>query len=75
MKIKHQKSCWYVVNITARLNCLPRGKGIELLGGIKQFASDGERFCLNQIFFRGKPDKNISPHPEVFRGKAFSNWR
>ena len=46
-------------------------KGIELLGGIGQFASDGEKILLKPNILSGEsPDKNISPHPEVFRAVA-----
>lgn len=54
------------VNIQAAVN-----KGIELLGGIHQFAVKGERVILKPNILSGEgPEKNISPHPEVFRAVA-----
>ena len=51
-------------------------RGIGLLGGISAFAARGERILLKPNILSGEsPEKNISPHPEVFRAaaKAFSN--
>jgi uncharacterized protein (DUF362 family)/NAD-dependent dihydropyrimidine dehydrogenase PreA subunit len=50
------------------------GKGLDLLGGVHQFAAKGEKIVLKPNILSGEsPDKNISPHPEVFRAiaKAF----
>jgi len=49
-------------------------KGLDLLGGVQQFAASGERIVLKPNILSGEsPEKNISPHPEVFRAiaKAF----
>lgn len=46
-------------------------KGIELLGGLKQFAAAGEKILLKPNILSGEsPDKHISPHPKVFRAVA-----
>jgi len=50
-------------------------RGMDLLGGVSLFASSGENLVLKPNILSGEsPEKNISPHPEVFRAiaKAFS---
>ena len=50
-------------------------RGLELLGGASIFAKNGEKILLKPNILSGEsPEKNISPHPEVFRAvaKAFS---
>lgn len=49
-------------------------KGLDLLGGVRQFAGDDEKIVLKPNILSGESsEKNISPHPEVFRAiaKAF----
>jgi uncharacterized protein (DUF362 family)/NAD-dependent dihydropyrimidine dehydrogenase PreA subunit len=51
-------------------------RGLGLLGGAAAFAKSGEKLLLKPNILSGEsPEKNISPHPEVFRAvaKAFSN--
>jgi uncharacterized protein (DUF362 family)/NAD-dependent dihydropyrimidine dehydrogenase PreA subunit len=51
-------------------------RGLGLLGGAAAFAKSGEKMVLKPNILSGEsPEKNISPHPEVFRAvaKAFSN--
>jgi uncharacterized protein (DUF362 family)/NAD-dependent dihydropyrimidine dehydrogenase PreA subunit len=51
-------------------------QGLDLLGGVQQFAFQGESILLKPNILSGEsPEKNISPHPEVFRAiaKAFKN--
>ncbi len=46
-------------------------RGMELLGGVEQFASKNEKILLKPNMLSGEsPDKNIGPHPEVFRAVA-----
>jgi uncharacterized protein (DUF362 family)/NAD-dependent dihydropyrimidine dehydrogenase PreA subunit len=46
-------------------------KALDLLGGAGQFASQGEKILLKPNILSGeKPEKNVSPHPEVFRAVA-----
>ncbi len=46
-------------------------RGIELLGGANLFARSGENLLLKPNILSGEsPEKNISPHPEVFRAVA-----
>ena len=43
-------------------------RGLELLGGVGQFATKEEKILLKPNILSGEsPEKNISPHPEVFR--------
>jgi uncharacterized protein (DUF362 family)/NAD-dependent dihydropyrimidine dehydrogenase PreA subunit len=51
-------------------------RGLGLLGGAAAFAKSGEKMVLKPNILSGEsPEKNISPHPEVFRAvaKAFSS--
>jgi len=51
-------------------------RGLGLLGGAGTFAKKGEKLLLKPNILSGEsPEKNISPHPEVFRAvaKAFFN--
>jgi uncharacterized protein (DUF362 family)/NAD-dependent dihydropyrimidine dehydrogenase PreA subunit len=53
-------------------------QGLDLLSGVQQFAAQGESIVLKPNILSGEsPEKNISPHPEVFRAiaKAFKNTR
>ncbi|HPK62628.1 MAG TPA: DUF362 domain-containing protein [Spirochaetota bacterium] len=44
-------------------------KGIELIGGIKQFCSEGEKILLKPNVIAGKPpEKAVTTHPAVFEG-------
>jgi len=46
-------------------------RGLELLGGIKQFAAEGEQILLKPNILTGEaPEKCIGPHPQVFRAVA-----
>jgi uncharacterized protein (DUF362 family)/ferredoxin len=50
-------------------------RGLDLLSGAGVFAISGEKILLKPNILSGEsPEKNISPHPEVFRAvaKAFS---
>ena len=50
-------------------------RGLDLLGGASAFVKSGEKLLLKPNILSGEsPEKNISPHPEVFRAvaKAFS---
>jgi len=62
--------CYNSEEVQAALN-----RGMDLLGGVSLFASSGENLVLKPNILSGEsPEKNISPHPEVFRAiaKAFS---
>ncbi|MBM3138350.1 MAG: DUF362 domain-containing protein [Chloroflexi bacterium] len=53
-------------------------KGLVLLGGAEKFAAKGESIVLKPNILSGEaPEKNISPHPEVFRAivKAFKKTK
>jgi uncharacterized protein (DUF362 family)/NAD-dependent dihydropyrimidine dehydrogenase PreA subunit len=53
-------------NVQAAVN-----KGFDLLGGVQQFAAKDEQIVLKPNILSGEsPEKNISPHPEVFRAIA-----
>lgn len=46
-------------------------RGLGLLGGAGAFAKSGEKLLLKPNILSGEsPEKNISPHPEVFRAVA-----
>ena len=46
-------------------------KGLELIGGVAQFASTGEKILLKPNILEGQaPEAHISPHPQVFRAVA-----
>ena len=46
-------------------------RGLDLLGGASVFAKNGENLLLKPNILSGEsPEKNISPHPEVFRAVA-----
>jgi uncharacterized protein (DUF362 family)/NAD-dependent dihydropyrimidine dehydrogenase PreA subunit len=46
-------------------------RGLELLEGVGVFAKSGEKLLLKPNILSGEsPEKNISPHPEVFRAVA-----
>jgi len=54
------------IKIQAALN-----RGLDLLGGAGVFAKSGEKLLLKPNILSGEnPEKNISPHPEVFRAVA-----
>jgi len=47
------------------------GKGLNLLGGVEQFAAPGEKILLKPNILSGdNPDKCIGPHPVVFEAVA-----
>ena len=46
-------------------------RGLDLLGGANLFARHGDKLILKPNILSGEsPEKNISPHPEVFRAVA-----
>jgi len=46
-------------------------RAMALLGGASQFVREGEEILLKpNILFGEKPEKHISPHPEIFRATA-----
>lgn len=43
-------------------------RGFELMGGAKQFIKEGEKIVIKpNLLAADTPDKNISPHPAVFK--------